>query len=509
LHRNTSNSAWALLSRSESVWRSQQKRPRTIIPGFSRLGFDSPRPPSRRRPAQRTVATVPWNLCLDSFEPSPTSDVYLVTARSSLVDSHRLPTPFTRIVSTTRRPPTICWIQACPLGHPEPSSTLVPLAHPEVCEASQRTDACHRANLAVYVSASSSSSGHPPRRVCASALLEIGLSRGPSVLSYDSVSPTTRASAFASRALAASYSLATTWSSFTVTYPEGDGGLGHLRLTATRTRRSRDCRSEFSLRRDAGAVVTPVIIDQCQQPTIHCFQSWAPVVSVHSASRIPRVAVARGPRRLEPVSVSPFAFRGRCLPSLRQRAFRACFVAARVPGGTLVSGGAKPPATMIASTGGARGPYAEAHGSRGSPRWPRPDSLQRVNAVSSCSVRSIFFSRRVLFPPTFEGSSGARGLRSWDREARVSERRRKLLQCFNRPWALYVPLIPASQPVPALLRRGSPRGGSVRTVERGFTARARSGRTPSLLPRVTPLRHFRHRPVILGAQATPTSSEPV
>jgi len=188
------------------------------------------------------------------------------------------------------------------------------------------------------------------------------------VLSYDSVSPTTRASAFASCALAASSSLATTLTSYTVTCPEGPGGLGHLRLTATRTRRSRGYHSECPLRRDAVAVVTPVIIDQCQQPTIHCFQSWAPVVSVHSASRIPRVAVAHGPRRLEPASVGTLAFRGRCLPSLHQRAFRACFVVARVPGGTLVSGGAKPPATMIASTGGAREPRAEARGFRGSPR---------------------------------------------------------------------------------------------------------------------------------------------
>ena len=59
-----------------------------------------------------------------------------------------------------------------------------------------------------------------------------------------------------------------------------------------------------------------------------------------------------------------------------------------------------------------------------------------MNDGSSYSVRSILVSRRVLYPPTFGGSLGARGRRSVDRATRVSARRRVPLQCFNRPWAL-------------------------------------------------------------------------
>lgn len=247
-----------------------------------------------------------------------------------------------------------------------------PLAHPEVCEASQRTDACHRANLAVYVSASSSSRVYPPRRAGVLPFGDVPLTRSIRALVRLGFTRDTR---FRFCFLRAHSELFTRNRAHPVHchVSEGPGGLGHLRLTATRTHRSRGSHSECPLRRDAEVVATPVIIDQCQQPTIHCFQRWAPVVSVHSASRIPRVAVAHGPRRFEPASVGAPAFRGRYLPSLHLRAFRACFVAARDARRNARIGWPRPPATMIASTGVAREPRALAR-RLGDP----PDGLDRI-----------------------------------------------------------------------------------------------------------------------------------
>jgi hypothetical protein len=118
----------------------------------------------------------------------------------------------------------------------------------------------------------------------------------------------------------------------------------------------------------------------------------------------------------------------------------------------------------------------------GSPRWPRPDSLQRVNVISSYSIRSIFVFRRILF------SLYVRGLARRSRppiqgpDSRVSERRRNLLQCFNRPWALSRASDPGfsagARPPPKRLPQ---QGISADSGTRRPRCRARSGRTPSPL----------------------------
>jgi hypothetical protein len=145
---------------------------------------------------------------------------------------------------------------------------------------------------------------------------------------------------------------------------------------------------------------------------------------------------------------------------------------------------------------------------RGTPRWPRPESPRRVYGSRLLLGQKHLLFRYVLF--TLHGRGLVR--RSWHAirrpSTRVSERQRKSQQCFNRPWALLVPLVPASQPVPALLRRGSPCGGSARTVARRFPGTELRSGEPSLCsaPRSTALRHFRHHFVITAGWVPTTSS---
>jgi len=83
-----------------------------------------------------TVMTVPWNLMSRlASNPHQTSDVSrhgpVVVRRFSFDSQQRSHVSF-----DGQRPSTIYLLQPCPFGHPEPSRTLIPLAHPKVCEAS-------------------------------------------------------------------------------------------------------------------------------------------------------------------------------------------------------------------------------------------------------------------------------------------------------------------------------------------------------------------------------------
>jgi hypothetical protein len=92
-----------------------------------------------------------------------------------------------------------------------------------------------------------------------------------------------------------------------------------------------------------------------------------------------------------------------------------------------------------ASTGVARVPCTpEAHTRSGNPPRSRPAEPCRMNGIGSVDgPKHLLLSSRSLHPYVW-GSFGARGPRSKDRRARVSERRRKLLQCsfINRPQVL-------------------------------------------------------------------------
>lgn len=216
--------------------------------------------------AALTVSTVPWNLMSSSVRTSPTSDVSLSRPgrRSSFP---RLPTAFARLVSTTRRPPTNRLLQPCPLGHPEPSRTLIPLANPKVREASQRPDARHRVHPAERnPRARAQSHRHPKvQRFCLSRRRR---SHEPRLCSRTTqLRYTLRASTFVSacppRAFARNHT-----HPLIVANPGGYGVLGHLSPRGGPVVPLARFTFRTSVPQGCGAAATLVVIDQCQQPTI-------------------------------------------------------------------------------------------------------------------------------------------------------------------------------------------------------------------------------------------------
>jgi hypothetical protein len=279
--------------------------------GFSRFGFGVPRPLSEGakllgRPAQhsrsrRSLGTY----CLDPFESSPTSDVSLSRPgrRSSFP---RLPTAFACLVSSTRRPPTIYMLQPCPLGHPKPSRTLIPLADPK---ATKLPNALTPVIVSIPRSAIPRARAPvPPSPRCSGpALPEVALSRAPPVLSYDPVSPHSRASTFVSARSPRALRSQPHSPPFFVANPGGCGVLGHLSPHGGPVAPLARLTFRTSVPQGCGAAATLVVIDQCQQPTILFSQErlakrWEPSVSVHSASRIP---TRRSGSRYTPFSSQP------------------------------------------------------------------------------------------------------------------------------------------------------------------------------------------------------------
>jgi hypothetical protein len=160
--------------------------------------------------------------------------------------------------------------------------------------------------------------------------------------------------------------------SFDATSPEGSGKLGHIASRRSGRAARAAYVSDVSPHREVGRTVTPVLFDQCQQSTIH-LSRWAPVVSAHSASCFPHVAIALGSCRLEPASV----FVPACTWDLSSHAaltrVPSMLRHLRVPGGTLERAVSSP--RDIASTDVARCPCAPKRGrAQGSPRWSRPAS---------------------------------------------------------------------------------------------------------------------------------------
>jgi hypothetical protein len=132
------------------------------------------------------------------------------------------------------------------------------------------------------------------------------------VLSYDPVSPRDACFYFSFHTFAASSSPATTPDPFHVTCPGGYGELGHLRLAAVRARRSRGSRSRTSTPQGCGVAATPVVIDQCQQPTILFSRDGNPSSRFTSLRESLRVTMAHGPRRIEPAPVNMSSCRESC-----------------------------------------------------------------------------------------------------------------------------------------------------------------------------------------------------
>lgn len=255
--------------------------------------------------------------------------------------------------------------------------------------------------------------------------------------------------------------------------------------------------------------MTPVVIDQCQQPTIH--------FSKMGTHRLGPLRFAFPPRRgsswftpLEPASAGMRASHERISLTMHLHAYRAYFVTTRVPDRTLALDGTRPSDAVCVHRLRPRLAVTEVTESSGLPRWSRPSSPRRVNGTR------IRIGPKHLRLPLHVGTPHGRG---HARRSRLPIRRTggsslratgESLQCFNRPWALDVPSTPASRLTPALLRRGSPSGGSTRTVEPSVqgTELRRGEPLHRSAPLSTSSRHPRRRFVILEVWVSSTSSEP-
>lgn len=222
----------------------------------------------------------------------------------------------------------------------------------------------------------------PPRRATLLPVPEMFLSRGSSVLSYDSVSLSRHASTFASaRSQRASHPLPNS-PSFNVTLSEGSGELGHLRLTAIRTHRSHGSRSECPLRRDAERRRPRSSSTNVSNPRFN-FQSWVTprlgslrfaYPSRHGGSRSTPFRASLGEHVRSSKALSTLAA-STCVPSMLRHP--------RDPRQNARVGGTRPSSAIIASTGVARDRTPKC-ANLGAP----PDGLDRirwgrVNATSS------------------------------------------------------------------------------------------------------------------------------
>lgn len=131
--------------------------------------------------------------------------------------------------------------------------------------------------------------------------------------------------------------------------------------------------------------MTPVVIDQCQQPTI-LFSRRAPNRPGTLHFVIPHVAVAHASRR----SSQPRRTRPRTRVHVphpqRLRAYRGCFVTRGFPGRTRL---ARPPASPAS--------LARMRELGAAPRWSRPASPRRVNGVGS-----VDGPKHLLLPPRLD-----------------------------------------------------------------------------------------------------------
>jgi hypothetical protein len=169
--------------------------------------------------------------------------------------------------------------------------------------------------------------------------------RAPPVLSYDPVSlhvarfyflfPRTRCELFTRNHARLPFS---------VTSTAGHGELGPLSPLGGPTAPFARLTSRTSTPQGCGAVVTPVVIDQCQQPTILFSRNGNPSSRFTPLRASLRVTVAHGSHRFfEPAPVNMSAYREDCLLAPHRHAFRACFVAPRVRGRTLTLDDRSPP----------------------------------------------------------------------------------------------------------------------------------------------------------------------
>lgn len=181
--------------------------------------------------------------------------------------------------------------------------------------------------------------------------------------------------------------------SLDVSSSQGHGRLDHLtsRWLGRAARAARG--SELSSGHwDRRTVVTPVVIDQCQQPTIS-FSRRAPVRPGTLRSVFPHLAVAS---RFTALSASL---------GVRGRVTRDCSshrsVSARTEDASSPAGfPAERDSRVHRRSRGARMPAS----TRGSPRWSRPVSPCRVNDVGSCRWSEASSASAACRSPT----SGAR-----------------------------------------------------------------------------------------------------
>jgi hypothetical protein len=134
---------------------------------------------------------------------------------------------------------------------------------------------------------------------------------------------------------------------FHVTCPEGPDELGHLSPHSDPNAPLARLTIRTSAPQGCGTAVTPVVIDQCQQPTILFSRDGNPSSRCTPLRASLRVTVTHGPRRLEPAPVVMSACREICRLAPPRHAFRACFVATRVPGGTLTLDSLSPPPRLV------------------------------------------------------------------------------------------------------------------------------------------------------------------
>jgi hypothetical protein len=172
----------------------------------------------------------------------------------------------------------------------------------------------------------------------------------------------------------------------------------------------------------------------------------------------------------------------------------------------------KPSSAMIASTGVARVPIAVALGSRGTPRWPRPDSPRRVNGFSTPTgpkhllppLRS-FFPLRLRAHPAPAATDPETVRSSFRMTAEASAVFQPTLGTSVCLWSRPLNRCPPSS------EEAPPAGdqcGPWRVASQ-VPSSVRANPLFALLPVSPRYRRFRHRLVILGGWVTPTSFEPV
>jgi hypothetical protein len=136
--------------------------------------------------------------------------------------------------------------------------------------------------------------------------------RAPPGLSYDSVSSRDTCFHFCFHTFAASSSPATKPAPLHVTRPGGSGELGPLSLCSGPSAPLARLTFRTTIPQGCGVAATPVVIDQCQQPTILFSKDGNPSSRFTPLRASLRVAAAHGPRRLEPAPVNMPACRESC-----------------------------------------------------------------------------------------------------------------------------------------------------------------------------------------------------